>query len=1212
VLAALVRSLLLLLALTVSLPAWGASYDPELRWQSLETEHFVITFPDGVEQLAREMAVDAEVAWDKLTVEIGHAPERKIEIVLVDWTDDANGYASIVPVNATVIFVTAPEGGSTLGLYRDWNEAIVTHELTHILHMDKVSGLPWVVRQVMGRIVSPHLMSPGWIVEGYATFQETRHTTGGRGRSATVDMIKRTAALEGKLPPLGNLEGYQSLPPGGNLRYLFGQDFIQYVADRTDPMVWTDWVDRYGRSIPYILPSKQTFGQSLVSLHKDWKVELSRRYEAQAEELRAEGLTPYRVVSREDDSCGQPSWSPDGTRLAFACSDPRRGLSIRVLEEGEAESEVLVKDKGASQIAWRSDGQALYWSQSRTVELYNSWDDVYLYDLEKKSSKLLTNGARARDPDLSPDGERLLVVTNEAQNNDLAVLTVDQRLTPLTDNQDHTQYGQPRYSPDGKWIAVSVWQDGSRDLWIYTADGRPFRRVTWDTAIDREPAWSEDGRYLYFASDRTGVPNIFAIDRESEHLWRVTNVLTGAYGPAVHPNGQKLAFQAYTTMGAQVAVMDLDPTRWVDAGYLPRWAGVDGALHPSTEPPSRSQVDAASPWATPPADAPAEAPAPADPWAATAAASSDPWAAAPAAEAAAPATDPWAGSAPTDPWGAPAEASAASGSLPSAATPWGEENVWTTSPSLPGGGPASDPWGAPPEPAADPWSAAPAAAVDPWAAEAAPAVAADPWGAPPAAQPDPWSQAPAAPEPDPWTAAAPVPATPDPWGAEVSAPVAADPWAAEAAPAVATDPWGAPAPAEPAPTAPPPGPVPALAADTEAALRPYNPVPTLLPPRFWLPSLFLTSTGESLGLYGAAATAGRDVLGFLGYSAYLSYRTDARFVGGGISAGVNRWRTSFSASFSTYVSPYGDIYRLQGEPEGGGAYVPGVESTLTRYWDHRVRGSASAYTPINERSGFSVYYSGQSRAPLDPLPDDVYLPALPTRGFFSSVGAGYAWSKSTSYALSISPERARVLTASIEYTPSWLGSTTFDDENQRVRFDQLQLTGEWREYRTAPWLDNHVFAWKLAGGASVGDSFAYGSFRLGGSFSENGITLVPSEWRMLRGYYPASDSGEGFWLASGEYRFPVWYIDRGVGTFPLFLKHVSGAIVADAGNAFDTVDEAGFQGALLGLGAELRLYSVWGYGNGSYLRGGYAFSPLGNGIRIGSPNGFYLGVGSSF
>ena len=58
-----------LLALTPA-PSHAASFDPELRWRTLETPHFNITFHQGEAALAEEMAVIAEAVWDKMTAEV--------------------------------------------------------------------------------------------------------------------------------------------------------------------------------------------------------------------------------------------------------------------------------------------------------------------------------------------------------------------------------------------------------------------------------------------------------------------------------------------------------------------------------------------------------------------------------------------------------------------------------------------------------------------------------------------------------------------------------------------------------------------------------------------------------------------------------------------------------------------------------------------------------------------------------------------------------------------------------------------------------------------------------------------------------------------------------------------------------------------------------------------------------------------------------------
>lgn len=558
--------------------ASAASFDPDLRWRTITTDHFHIHFHQGEEQLADELSAKVEHIYADLSVEIGWQPKGRVHVVLVDRTDSANGFASTIPYNQIVMYATAPGADSSLGLYEDWSTALFTHELTHILHIDTNHGIVRAVRDVVGRVASTHQASPRWIVEGYATFEETRQSTGGRGRAAGAEMVKRTAALEGPFPPLGNLDGFQPDPPGGNLRYLFGQDFIQWVADHRGENAWTRWVHLYGGHLPFLLPTKGAFGRSLQSMYKDWKADEIAGARAVAEAVAAQGETRSRVLSDPDASCVAPSFSPDGQHLVWSCYDNRTGSAIW-RSDGDGYAPVIELDKrGASQFTWRADSQAFVYAGLHIVNQFNTWSDVYLHDLGDDGTTALTSGARARDPDFSPDGSRLLVVTNKAQDTQIERLTVDRRRAALTKRTDHAVYATPRHSPSGRFLAASIWQDGQRDLWVLDAEARPIRRLTQDAAIDADPSWSADGRWLYFSSDRTGIPNVYAIEVGTERLWQVTNVVTGATKPTLRPDGRLIAWQQYTADGWEIRAMDVDPSRFIDRGLLPRPIRDDVAL----------------------------------------------------------------------------------------------------------------------------------------------------------------------------------------------------------------------------------------------------------------------------------------------------------------------------------------------------------------------------------------------------------------------------------------------------------------------------------------------------------------------------------------------------------------------------------------------------------------------------------------------------------
>jgi serine/threonine-protein kinase len=73
-------------------------------------------------------------------------------------------------------------------------------------------------------------------------------------------------------------------------------------------------------------------------------------------------------------------------------------------------------------------------------------------------------------------------------------------------------YWWPRVSPDGSRVAMSshAQQDGNEDIWIHEFDrAQSMTRFTFHAETDRNPLWSPDGRYLYFASHRSSEGDLF-------------------------------------------------------------------------------------------------------------------------------------------------------------------------------------------------------------------------------------------------------------------------------------------------------------------------------------------------------------------------------------------------------------------------------------------------------------------------------------------------------------------------------------------------------------------------------------------------------------------------------------------------------------------------------------------------------------------------------
>jgi eukaryotic-like serine/threonine-protein kinase len=66
------------------------------------------------------------------------------------------------------------------------------------------------------------------------------------------------------------------------------------------------------------------------------------------------------------------------------------------------------------------------------------------------------------------------------------------------------EYFTPRLSPDGKRLAVDLYDPQSRniDVWLCDIGRDVWTRFTFDLAIDRWPVWSQDGSRIFFSSNR--------------------------------------------------------------------------------------------------------------------------------------------------------------------------------------------------------------------------------------------------------------------------------------------------------------------------------------------------------------------------------------------------------------------------------------------------------------------------------------------------------------------------------------------------------------------------------------------------------------------------------------------------------------------------------------------------------------------------------------
>ena len=228
--------------LAVALLAWGPAalaqwnelsfVDPSLRWRTLETANFAVHFAEQHRAQARTVAGMAERILPGMTALLRWRPESRIHVVVLDSADFANGLASPLPFNYTMVFLSPPDEGE-LVQNREWLELVLTHELFHLVHLDMARAAPLGLRRVFGRLpfLFPNVLQPRWVVEGMAVHAESDPGRGyGRLGQAHFEGMMRAEAARG-------LRSLEEINAGGrgfplNRDYLYGGYFFAFLQER--------------------------------------------------------------------------------------------------------------------------------------------------------------------------------------------------------------------------------------------------------------------------------------------------------------------------------------------------------------------------------------------------------------------------------------------------------------------------------------------------------------------------------------------------------------------------------------------------------------------------------------------------------------------------------------------------------------------------------------------------------------------------------------------------------------------------------------------------------------------------------------------------------------------------------------------------------------------------------------------------------------------
>jgi len=129
-----------------------------------ESEHFIYVYHVEASELLTVVSRIAEEAYIELRTLFGNEPHNKVVFILVTYEDFSNGYAE----STGRVRIISLGNNYSMRFDEYWLRTVITHELSHVFHLSRVSNVLKPIKIALSRFISPQALSPAWLIEGIA------------------------------------------------------------------------------------------------------------------------------------------------------------------------------------------------------------------------------------------------------------------------------------------------------------------------------------------------------------------------------------------------------------------------------------------------------------------------------------------------------------------------------------------------------------------------------------------------------------------------------------------------------------------------------------------------------------------------------------------------------------------------------------------------------------------------------------------------------------------------------------------------------------------------------------------------------------------------------------------------------------------------------------------------------------------------------------